>query len=71
MSVGVWKETKDKVEELESQLKQIKDTDSLEGVHFKDIRIHPGLKLPAKFKCPDFENMMGKAARAPISRCRE
>lgn len=55
------KETKDKVEELERQLKQIKGTDSLGSVNFSDLCIHPGLKFPTKFKCPDFEKYNGKS----------
>lgn len=37
MSPEVDKETKHKVEELERQLKQIKDTDSLGSVNFNDL----------------------------------
>lgn len=49
------KETKDKADELEKQLKQIKATDSLGNVHFHDLCIHLTLKFPAKFICLDFE----------------
>lgn len=55
MSTGVDKETKDKVEEIERQLKQIKGTDSLGSVHFNNLCIHPRLKFLAKFKCSNFE----------------
>lgn len=44
ISIGVDKETKDKVEELERQLKQIKGTDSFGSVNFNDLCIQPGLK---------------------------
>lgn len=54
VSVGVDRETKDKVEELERQLKQIQGTDSLGNVNFSDLCIHIGLKFPTKFKCLDF-----------------
>lgn len=54
ISTGVDKEKKEKVEELERQLKQIKGTDSLGSVNPNDL--HPlGLKFPAKFKYPEFE----------------
>lgn len=49
MSVGVDREIKDKVEELERQLKQIKGIDSLDSVNFNNLCIHPGLKFPTKF----------------------
>lgn len=61
VSATVDKETKDKVEELERQLKQIKGTDSLGNVNFSDLCIYPGLKFPNKFKCPDFEKYDGKS----------
>lgn len=51
MSVEVDRETKDKVKELERQIKQIKGTDSLGIVNSRDLCIHPGLKFPTKFKC--------------------
>lgn len=54
------KETKDKVEELERQ-KQIKGTDSLDNINFSDLCIHPEIKFPAKFKCPDFKKYDGKS----------
>lgn len=52
IAATVDKETKDKVDELQRQLKQIKEIDSLESVYFNDICIHLGLKFPVKFKCP-------------------
>lgn len=61
MSDGVDKQTKDKVEELERQLKQIKGTDSLGNVNFSDLCIHSGLQFPAKFKSPYFEKYNGKS----------
>lgn len=54
------KDTKDKVQQLERQLKQIKGTDSLGRVNFSDLCIHPGLKFPAKFRC-NFEKYDGKS----------
>lgn len=61
MSNWVDKETKDKVEELERQLKQIKGVDSLESVNLSDLYIQPGLKFITKFKCPDFKKYDGKS----------
>lgn len=52
---------KDKVEELERQLKQILVTDSLGSVNFNDLCIQPDLKFPTKFKCLDFEKYEGKS----------
>lgn len=49
------KETNDKVDELEKQLKQIEATDSLGNVNFHDLCIHAGLQFPARFRCPNFE----------------
>lgn len=60
VSVGIDKETNDKVEDLERQLKQIKGTDSLGSINFNDLYIHPGLKFPTTFKCLDFEKYDGK-----------
>lgn len=36
----------EKVQEIEKQLKQMKEVDSLGSVDFDDLCIHPGLKLP-------------------------
>lgn len=55
------KETKDKVEELERQLMQIKGTISLGSINFSDLCIHLGMKFPAKFKCPDFKKHDGNS----------
>lgn len=51
---------KKKAEELEKQLTQMKGADSLGSVDFNDLCIHSSLKLPSKFKCPDFEKYDGK-----------
>lgn len=48
ISTGVDKEAKEKVEELERLLREIKGTDSFGSVIFNDLCIHPGLKLLAK-----------------------
>lgn len=71
VSVGVDKETKDKVEELERQLKQIKGEDSLRGVNFNDLCIHHGLKFLTKFRCLDFEKYDGKTSLFATLRCTE
>lgn len=60
VSAGVEKETKEMVEELEKQLKQIKGVDSWGSVDFNDLCLHLGLKFPPRFKCPDFEKYDGK-----------
>lgn len=56
-----WQENQDKVDELEGQLKQIKRIDSLGSVNFNDLCIHPDLKFPVNFKCPDFKKYDGKS----------
>lgn len=50
ISVRMDKETKEKVEELERQLRQIKGIDYLGSFDFDDLYIHLGLKFPAKFR---------------------
>lgn len=55
---GVDREMKEKVER---QLKQIKGNGSVGSFNFNDFSIHPGLKFPAKFKCPNFEKNDGKS----------
>lgn len=55
------KETKDRVNKLERQLKQIKRTYSLGSVNFSNLWNHPGLKFSTKFKCPDFEKYDSKS----------
>lgn len=61
MSVGVDKETKDKIEELERQLKQTKGIDSLGSVNFNNLCMNLGLKFPTKFKCPRFKKYNGNS----------
>lgn len=64
-------QTKDKIENQERQLKQIKRTDSLGSVNFNDFCIHSGLKFPIKFKYPDFKVYTRKAVRMPTLTCME
>lgn len=52
--------TKEKVEELEKQLKQMEGTDSLGNVNYSDLCIHLCLKFPTKFKCPNLGKHDGK-----------
>lgn len=49
-SVRLDKENKDKVDELDSQLKKIKGTHSLGSVNFSDLCIYPPLKFCTNFK---------------------
>lgn len=53
--------TKDKVDELKRQLKQIKRRDSLVSVNLNNLCIRPALKFSSKFKCPGFEKYDGKS----------
>lgn len=42
--------TKEKIEELEKQLKKMEGIDSLGSINFNDLFIHPGLKILTKVK---------------------
>lgn len=61
ISASIDRETNDRVDEPERQLKQIKDRDPLGRVNFNDLFILPRLKFPTKFKCPDTEKYNGKS----------
>lgn len=59
---------KDKVEELEKQLKQIKGTDSFESINFSDFCINSGLKFLSKFKCTVLRSTIERAVHILASR---
>lgn len=59
-SKGNEKETKDKIDSLEKQIRQIKGAEAMSSVNFTDLCIYPNLKLPQKFKMPDFQKYDGK-----------
>lgn len=40
---------------LEKQISHIKEADAVGNVNFSDLYIYPNLKLPPKFKMPDFQ----------------
>lgn len=65
--VIVDKETKNKVDEFERQLKRIKGTDLLDSVNFSDLCSH--VEISTKFKCPDFEKYDGKSCIEIMINC--
>lgn len=60
-SKGNERETKDKIDSLEKQIRQIKGADAMGSVNFTDLCIYLNLKLPPKFKMPDFQKYDGKS----------
>lgn len=51
-------EVKCKIERLENQIKQMKETHTA-SVSFSDIYLYPNLEYPPKFPMSDYKNMMG------------
>lgn len=65
--IGIYEETKEKVDELERQLKK-KNELILGSINFSDLSIHQGLEFPVKFKCLDFEKYNWKSCLYANSR---
>lgn len=62
ISAWVDKEAKEKIEELERQLKQIKGTDSLGSLNFNDLCMHPGLNSPPNSNVQTLRNITEKSS---------
>ncbi|XP_016700013.2 uncharacterized protein [Gossypium hirsutum] len=48
---------------LEEKFKALENTDNRQGIDAKDLNLVPDLVLPQNFKMPEFENLVGAAAR--------
>lgn len=53
------KEVKSKIEALENQTKQMKETDTGKSVCFSDMFFYPDFEYSPKFQVPKFENFKG------------
>lgn len=49
-----------KLESLEEQMRSIQGIDAYGSTNFSDLCFFPDLKLPPKYKSPEFEKYVGK-----------
>lgn len=64
---GTWKETKEKLDSLGKQIRQVKGSEAMESVNFFNPCIYLNLKLSPNFKMPDFQKYDGTVVLCPTS----